>query len=226
MAGIKSKQTLADFSPSYRKQIERAIKQNPGASIEQAKTIIYENRTARALAKNPDVSLAEARGHKPKALPKDATPLQVQERALKEKASNLSLKAKKGVVDPVAAKEAKKILRKMSTETKKMQQHEGEIVGGLSSLEWTKWSQEQKSREVRVKELQANLDPAAAAKAQKILAKMHEETEKMWSMKTRRPGTSGYYKSQDRLKALYKRLEKMGLVNRTGDIIAGDVGYH
>ena len=166
MAGIKSKQTLSDFSPSYRKQIERAIKNNPGASIEQAKAIIYETRTARALAKNPDVSLSEARGHKPKALPKDATPLQVQERALKEKTSNLSLKAKKGVIDPIAAKEAKKILRKMSTETKKMQRHEGEVVGQLSSLEWTKWSQEQKSREVQAKELLQQMTPAAPAIAQ------------------------------------------------------------
>lgn len=228
MAGDKTKQSLSDFSPSYRKQIERYQAKHPGASIEAAKKGIYDERIQRAASKNPDISLAAARGHaKEVTASENATKLQKQEAALREKASNLRLKQKLGQVpDPEKIKEAQKILRKMQRESKKMQALEGQAVGGPSSLEWTKWSQEQKQRELTVGALLGNVDPKAEAKAQKLLEKMKTETDKMWTMKTRRPGTTGYYKAQDRLAALYDKLEALGFVHRTGDITAGDVGYH
>lgn len=228
MAGDKTKQTLADFSPSYRKQIERYQAKHPGASIAQAKQGIYENRIARAAAKNPDISLSEARGHKREiTVPENASKLQQQEAALKQKASNLRLQEKLGKApDPEKIKEAQKIIRKMQRETKKMQKADEQVVGRLSSLEWTKWSQEQKQRELQANNLLGKIDPKAESKAQKILEKMKSETDKLWTMKTRRPGTTGYYKAQDRLAALYDKLEALGFVHRTGDLTAGDVGYH
>lgn len=159
-------------------------------------------------------------------MPETATPLQKQEAALKEQAGRLRAQAKVQTVDPAAAKKAQKIIRQMQRETKKMQVYEGATVDKPSDLQWTKWSQQQKSREVQAKELLNKLPQNKAEQAQKILTKMQEETEKMWSMRTRRPGTPGYYKSQERMRKLYARLEKLGLVSRSGDIIAGDVGYH
>lgn len=264
------------------------IAKNPGASIERAKELIYENRVARALAKNPDVSLSEARGHKPKPLPKEATITEHEVRALKEKAGNISLKTKLGYIDPERATEAKTIIKTMEKQVKVMEKKK-EADDKLSSREWTLWSQEQKEREINYKELLARMgdsvQPKAqsiadkmanlgremlgmktttkkysqytkrleklnenfsktgfsivdgiairtegtspeAAKALKIIEKMKRETEKMWTMKTRRPGTEGYYDSQSTLRALYKKLEALGLVSRSGDIVSGDVGYH
>lgn len=228
MAGDKTKQSLSDFSPSYRKQIERYQAKHPGASIEAAKKGIYDERIQRAASKNPDISLAAARGHAKEIQAREgATKVELQQAALKEKASTLRLQQKLGKApDPEKLKEAQKILRKMQREAKRMQGLEGQAVGGPSSLEWTKWSQEQKQRELQAGNLLGTVDPKAEAKAQKILERMKTETEKMWTMKTRRPGTTGYYKAQDRLAALYDKLEALGFVHRTGDITAGDVGYH
>lgn len=228
MAGDKTKQTLSDFSPSYRKQIERYQAKHPGASIEAAKKGIYEERIKRAAAKNPDISLAQARGHAKEVKAREgASKVELQQAALREKASQLRLREKLGQApDPEKLKEAQKILRKMQREAKKMQAAEGQAVGGPSSLEWTKWSQEQKQREIQAGALLGNVDPKREAKAQKILEKMKTETDKMWTMKTRRPGTTGYYKAQDRLAALYDKLEALGFVPRTGDLTAGDIGYH
>lgn len=63
-----------------------------------------------------------------------------------------------------------------------------------------------------------------AEKALKILDRMQEVTKNMWEKHP--PGKPSYYRDQERLAALYKRLEKLGLVHRTGDILQGDVGYH
>lgn len=223
-AGIKSKQTLADFAPRYRKQLERAIKAHPGMTIEEAKHAVYEQRVLSKMRKNPDVSLTEARGHK-KPLPETATKTEKAEASLKEKASALRLQSKYNLVDPVKAKEAQKILRKMQRETKKAKEWEKLGLGEkMSSLEWTIWSQEQKQREVQAAALLGTMTEKKAARAKGILDKMQAETEKMWAKHP--PGDPKYYAAQRRLAALYKRLEKLGLVHRLGDLTAGDVGYH
>lgn len=228
MAGDKGKQSLSDFSPSYRKQIERYQAKHPGTSIEASKKGIYDERISRAAAKNPDISLAQARGHAKEVKAREgASKVELQQAALREKASQLRLQEKLGKApEPEKLKEAQKILRKMQREAKRMLGLEGQTVGGPSSLEWTKWSQEQKQRELTAGTLLGTVDPRQDAKARKILEKMKDETEKMWTMKTRRPGTVGYHKAQDRLASLYDKLEKLGFVHRTGDITAGDVGYH
>ena len=131
----------ADWSPAYRKRIENFLK------------------------KNPDASLAEARGHK--------------------------------LEDP---------------------------ADDDSELEWTLWSQKRKLGNISLLEALDNMDSEKAREGRQILKAMIRETELMYSVYP--AGTTGYYDSQDKLKALYKRLERLGLVNRSGDIVKGDVGYH
>lgn len=251
-------------------------------SITEARQEIYENRIRRAAAKNPDISLSEARGHKPKPLPENATQAQKQVRALSEKQSQLSLRQKLEEIPKKDVQEAKKIINEMKTSLRRMERIKDHAPG-----EWTIWSQQQKEREVNAQSLLKTFQDKEQAKAQKNLDKLIELGQKVQKLKpgtktyqntvdrmTRLyegieqsgflvkdnqiirtegyspeaqkainiltqmqdltktmydnapPGDPNYHKYQQRLRRLYAKLEKMGLVSRKGDITAGDVGYH
>ncbi len=201
------------------------MKRSPGLTVEQAREKIYSQRVESKARRNPDATLAEARGHKPPPLPETATNAEKQKRALQEWASALSLQQKTGRITGGQVKEAQRILRQMSREVSKMEKRgKGKLGETPSDLEWTLWSQQQKERQLQAENLLGRMPDKTKERAGKILQRMQEVTKNMWEKHP--PGKPSYYRDQERLAALYKRLEKLGLVHRTGDILQGDVGYH
>lgn len=226
----KTYDRLSDFSSSYRKQIERYQAKHPGASIAQAREGIYEQRIQKAAAKNPDLSLSAARGHKAKALPETAQESAKLERALRDKAGQIRLKQKLGLEDPAKVKEADKLLRSMARAAKKMVKEESKTVAGPSELEWHMFSQKQKDKELQYKAIMGEMPESTSEEARQLIKEMQKETKAMWAKYpprnkdgTRNPA---YYDAQDRMAAIYNQLEALGVVNRTGDILHGDIGYH
>lgn len=195
------KKSPSEWSPAYRKRIEAK------------------------LAKNPDISLAEARGHKPKPPAQDAPDTAKLKYALREKQGNIRLREKMGYIDKAQADAANAILKEMEKQAKGMEKEiKKGTIEGPSSLEWTLFSQQQKEKELEFKQLTTPRTKTKTEKGKKIVQQMQKITEKMW---TKAPaGTQEYYDYQDRLAKLYKRLENLGFVARTGDIVNGDVGYH
>lgn len=198
---MSKRKPLEELSPSQRKRYEHFF------------------------ALHPDESLAAARGHKPPPPPDDAPDTKKLEYALRQKAGNIRLKETLGAIDKQEAREADQILREMLKSTKDMEKEvKASKMTGASSLEWELWSQQQKEREISLKELTNPRTKTKSEKAKKIIQRMQKVTEKMWT--TYPVGTPEYYDYQDKLAGLYKRLENLGFVARTGDIVKGDVGYH
>ena len=61
-------------------------------------------------------------------------------------------------------------------------------------------------------------------KGQILLDKMIAATKLMWEKYP--PGTTRYYEMQRKLASYYKRLKALGMVDASGKLLAGDVGYH
>ena len=189
----------------------------------------YRKRIESKFAKNPDISLAEARGHKPKAPAKEAKDSVKLAYNLREKAGNIRLRERLGKIEPDRAKEADKILKDMLKQAKQLDKIEGKVVG-FSSLEWELKSQQIKEKEIILKAVTGDIDLREADTARSIINEMQVLTESMWDLVP--PGgkvpasTAKYDSIQDRLRELYRQLEELGLVNRTGDITKGDIGYH
>jgi type II secretory pathway component HofQ len=203
-----------ELSPAYRKRLESYERRNPGASRSAA-----AGKAKKAPEPRPEPSRRERPAPEPKA---SRTPKAPKEPSGKRRTKDPS------EWTPAYRKRIENFLRKNPDAS--LEEARGHKIGAPndeenpSDLEWAIWSQRRKLGNLSVLEALGQVDSATAEKGRQILKAMIKETTIMFEQTP--AGTTGYYDAQDKLKALYKRLEALGLVARSGDIMKGDVGYH
>ncbi len=206
-----------DLSPAYRKRLESFERRNPGAPRKAA------TRSAKAWkeeqAKTPSPS-------KTSTTPKGSTSRPKIPKAPREPSGNRRTKTP-DEWSPAYKKRIESFFRRNpdGTLTEARRGLESQDISNLSELEITVWSQKVKLGNIDLKEAVGAIDSDTARQGRSILRQMIKETTIMFEVHP--VGTTGYYDQQDKLKALYKRLKALGLVDQSGDINnRGDVGYH
>jgi hypothetical protein len=203
-----------DLSDAYRKRLESYARRNPGASRSAA-----AGKAKKAPAPSPEPSRRERQTPEPKAPRGPKLPKEPSGKRRTKDPSDWT---------PAYRKRIENFLRKNPDAS--LEEARGHKIAtpddeeNPSDLEWTLWSQRRKLGNISVLEALGQLPPETAEKGRQILKAMIRETRIMYEETP--VGTTGYYDAQDKLKALYKRLEALGLVARSGDILKGDVGYH
>jgi hypothetical protein len=210
----------SQWSEAYRKRIESYERRNPGASRAEA--------AGKAKKPAPEPSKpTRAKPPKPSNAPRDAGPkIPKAPKRTKEPSGNRRTKDPSEWT-PAYRKRIESFFRRNpdGTLTEARRGAQSRDIENMSELEVTIWSQKIKLSNIDLREAVGNLSSDEARQARSILKQMIRETTLMFEVYP--VGTTGYYDQQDKLKALYKRLKALGLVDQSGDINhRGDVGYH